>query len=727
MDGLRSLLACAVLALLSSSSFAATGLQVYYYRNSSVHPQEMWRVEGMATLFKTVTYVAYLLCNTTSNNGSGIIWMRGQVTVNSSLTEKLAMNGVLLLINDFTTNDLGDYTCFDSLSNSYLTINLTTANPAIQAVNDVVTIEAGSSGQLKVYVSAIPNPTSKDITWLKVGPGENTTELNTPTVNFSSDHRTLLLNNIEPEDGGIYKCIVSQSFLLYRSANVYINVIVLFPATITQQPSNLSLVQSANANLSCSATGSPAPNLTWRRTGGSGLPYSATIVTYGNSTTTTSTLSIVNTQLQDGGQYQCQAIVPGTTPVWSQPGFIQVQQQATPSAAMATSITTSVAPASSSMTPTAHTTDLISDSPLAGLLSVIVGSAIGGVISSMNGFTDSDGRAGSTSSMVHNPNYNVTWKRGDHCYPDDTIMMGNMEVSSSSPPKSASDVGSPNNYVAEDAHVPNHVYSIATPPQQSDGTYSRLQWGTSIVQKYPPPPPPFSSQNDRIPMRRMGPTTPSVVSEQLDLGEYPLSLNPSTISALSSVPSMSPDLIPPSNLYKSTTLPTKTPAPFSPNQINVPMVVSLQSIPEDPSMPAYATTIPREVDTTLNSTPTPYLTPSMNSLLGVHNQVTVTPNTASVQYEELPPTSGLHFQPWYEEDHDTSVSVSSPNLHPASSSLSTSHSSRPPREIQPYATIHNSAIPLSGPPRARSHSKHLPPAFPSDSLDTSFSSAVELV
>ena len=103
------------------------------------------------------------------------------------------------------------------------------ANPAIQAVSDVVTIEAGSSGQLKVYVSAIPDPTSADITWLKVGPGENTTELKEPTVNFSSDHRILLLNNIEPEDGGMYQCIVSRSFLQYRSANVYINVIVLFP------------------------------------------------------------------------------------------------------------------------------------------------------------------------------------------------------------------------------------------------------------------------------------------------------------------------------------------------------------------------------------------------------------------------------------------------------------------------------------------------------------------
>ena len=81
-----------------------------------------------------------------------------------------------------------------------------------------------------MYISGIPNPTSTDIAWFKVGPGGIKTELKEPTVNFSSDHRTLLLNNIEPEDGGIYQCIVSRSFLLYRSANVYINVtVLLFP------------------------------------------------------------------------------------------------------------------------------------------------------------------------------------------------------------------------------------------------------------------------------------------------------------------------------------------------------------------------------------------------------------------------------------------------------------------------------------------------------------------
>ena len=101
-----------------------------------------------------------------------------------------------------------------------------TANPVIQAVSDVVTIEAGSSGQLKVYVSGIPDPTSTDIAWFKVGPGGNTTELKVPTVNFSSDHRTLLLTNIQDSDGGTYMCIVTQRFSPYLSANVIIQLAI---------------------------------------------------------------------------------------------------------------------------------------------------------------------------------------------------------------------------------------------------------------------------------------------------------------------------------------------------------------------------------------------------------------------------------------------------------------------------------------------------------------------
>ena len=118
--------------------------------------------------------------------------------------------------------------CYISLTvtTKILLSTFCTANPAIQAVSDVVTIEAGSSGQLKVYISGVPNPTSTDIAWYKVGPGGIKTEIKEPTVNFSSDHRTLLLTNVQESNGGTYMCIVTQSFSPYPSANVIIQLAI---------------------------------------------------------------------------------------------------------------------------------------------------------------------------------------------------------------------------------------------------------------------------------------------------------------------------------------------------------------------------------------------------------------------------------------------------------------------------------------------------------------------
>ena len=107
----------------------------------------------------------------------------------------------------------------------------TTANPAIQAVSDVVNIEAGSSGQLKVYVSGIPNPSNDSITWFKLVPGEGPIEVNEPTVNFSSDRRTLLLTNVTTNE--IYQCLVSLSaFPRTAKINIPVNAVLLGRASI---------------------------------------------------------------------------------------------------------------------------------------------------------------------------------------------------------------------------------------------------------------------------------------------------------------------------------------------------------------------------------------------------------------------------------------------------------------------------------------------------------------
>eukprot|EP00731_Ephydatia_muelleri_P018125 Em0011g165a len=203
-------------------TLVTAGLQVYFYRYP---PGQYWQVEGLATWINTNSFSQNLDCSTTSNSGDGVGWTR-QAGLLPNWVQAVTNGKRLSLDFGFTNADLGIYTCYDIATNESLNVNITNANPAIQAVSDVVIIEAGSSGQLKVYVSGFPDPTSADIAWFKVGPGENTTELKEPTVNFSSDHRTLLLTNVQDSDGGTYKCIVTQSFPLNLSSSAIMQLAI---------------------------------------------------------------------------------------------------------------------------------------------------------------------------------------------------------------------------------------------------------------------------------------------------------------------------------------------------------------------------------------------------------------------------------------------------------------------------------------------------------------------
>ena len=100
---------------------------MYYYRNHTANSNlsEVWRVETLASIFRVQSFVAYLLCNTTSSNGSSVSW-KWQGTVNARLIQKPATNGKLLFVSNYTVNTKeGIYICVDSLSNDTLSINIT--------------------------------------------------------------------------------------------------------------------------------------------------------------------------------------------------------------------------------------------------------------------------------------------------------------------------------------------------------------------------------------------------------------------------------------------------------------------------------------------------------------------------------------------------------------------------------------------------------------------------
>ncbi|XP_044726901.1 limbic system-associated membrane protein-like [Chrysoperla carnea] len=87
-----------------------------------------------------------------------------------------------------------------------------------------------------------------------------------------SDHRTwyLHIREVRESDRGWYMCQINTDPM--KSQVGYLEVVV--PPDILDYPTSTDMVvrEGTNVTLRCAATGSPQPNITWRREGGEGIP-----------------------------------------------------------------------------------------------------------------------------------------------------------------------------------------------------------------------------------------------------------------------------------------------------------------------------------------------------------------------------------------------------------------------------------------------------------------------
>ncbi|XP_046673788.1 lachesin-like isoform X1 [Homalodisca vitripennis] len=87
-----------------------------------------------------------------------------------------------------------------------------------------------------------------------------------------SDHRTwyLHIKDVRQTDKGWYMCQINTDPM--KSQVGYLEVVV--PPDILDYPTSTDMVirEGQNVTLRCAASGSPTPNVTWRREGGEGIP-----------------------------------------------------------------------------------------------------------------------------------------------------------------------------------------------------------------------------------------------------------------------------------------------------------------------------------------------------------------------------------------------------------------------------------------------------------------------
>ncbi|XP_048588097.1 hemicentin-1 isoform X9 [Nematostella vectensis] len=105
---------------------------------------------------------------------------------------------------------------------------------------------------------------------------------------------TLIIKDVQPQDAGEYAMILADSGGKNTFEASKFTLDVLVPPGVTPG-ANVTVNKTDKAELSCSATGNPTPNVTWTRSGG------ADVLGTGE------TLTISDVKISDGGCYVCTA------------------------------------------------------------------------------------------------------------------------------------------------------------------------------------------------------------------------------------------------------------------------------------------------------------------------------------------------------------------------------------------------------------------------------------
>ena len=103
-------------------------LQIYQSRiKTNPSSTQIWKVEGVATVelggLDPPNYV--FDCNTTLNNGSGVGWTRLDGSHLNGLIVRPLINGKRLDAAGISYQHLGNYSCWDAMTNEQLTLRIT--------------------------------------------------------------------------------------------------------------------------------------------------------------------------------------------------------------------------------------------------------------------------------------------------------------------------------------------------------------------------------------------------------------------------------------------------------------------------------------------------------------------------------------------------------------------------------------------------------------------------
>ncbi|KAI8478938.1 Immunoglobulin super DCC subclass member 3, partial [Branchiostoma belcheri] len=188
--------------------------------------------------------------------------------------------------------DSGEYTCL--LRNTRGTARVS-ATLTIEEKPEVVSVKpgvavVGSRACLQCVIAGLPE---SNVTWQR-----NSHQLEENRYTSYDENGTLYIDNVQQADSGEYRCI-AENILGSDFASVPLTVQV--PPRYTQEPVNVTVDEDGTALIPCVVTGSPNPQVLWKKDGDN-LPTTNRFAVQAQG------LQVLNVKRSDMGTYSCIAL-----------------------------------------------------------------------------------------------------------------------------------------------------------------------------------------------------------------------------------------------------------------------------------------------------------------------------------------------------------------------------------------------------------------------------------
>ncbi|MXQ87588.1 hypothetical protein E5288_WYG017782 [Bos mutus] len=241
-------------------------------------------------------------CRATGMPPPQINWLKNGLPLPLSSHIRLLSGGQVIRIVRAQASDVAVYTCVASnragVDNKHFSLQVLVPPSLDNGMGtEEITIVKDSSTSMTCFTDGTPAPR---MSWLRDGRPLGLDA----HLSVSSQGMVLQLIKAETEDSGRYTCIASNEA---GEVSKHFILKVLEPPHIngSEEPMEMSVIVNNPLELTCMASGIPAPKITWMKDGRP-LPQMDQMQTLGGG----EVLRISSTQVEDTGRYTCLASSP---------------------------------------------------------------------------------------------------------------------------------------------------------------------------------------------------------------------------------------------------------------------------------------------------------------------------------------------------------------------------------------------------------------------------------